>query len=238
LQDSANILLVEDQPEMQRACKRLLQASGYGLMIVSSVQVAYQHLNENQINLVLLDLKLPDGDGLDVLNFIMRQVRGTKVIVISGHSSNDAILRAGQLGAVKFLAKPFRGEELWESVRGALADQPLKPRDQGEKGEAIVAYIRNAFSTLHTRQQVAEHFGLSVTSVSWHVQKATDQSFKSFLHDCKIEQVKALLCETDLPIKAIAYQSGYQSPQQMAKAFRERAECSPRAYRAKKRAGA
>jgi two-component system KDP operon response regulator KdpE len=118
------ILLVEDEPPMRRFLRATLRAHGYQVVEAVTVREGLAQAAGRNPDLTLLDLGLPDGDGLDLLRQIRRSAR-TPVIVISARGQEHEKVGALDLGADDYLTKPFGVQELLARVRVALRHASL-----------------------------------------------------------------------------------------------------------------
>lgn len=113
------ILIVEDEALFARAVMRRLQKSGYECAHVESVQDARDILKQFSPDIVLLDMRLPDGNGLDLLPFFV--AKNAMVIVMTAHGEISDAVNAMKQGAVDYLKKPIDLEELLISIQKAEA---------------------------------------------------------------------------------------------------------------------
>src|SRR3954451_10381842 len=90
--------------------------------------------------LVLLDLQLPDGDGLELLNELRREAPDTRVIVITANGSINRAVEAMRAGAFDFLVKPFDEGWLLSAVHNALASAPHQPEEAAPAAEAAPGF--------------------------------------------------------------------------------------------------
>ncbi|PIE17480.1 MAG: Fis family transcriptional regulator [Proteobacteria bacterium] len=116
----ANILIVDDQKNIRTSLRRSLQLEGYRVDAAEDVAGARELLASSPWDLVMLDVQLPDGDGLDVLAEIKRARRDLPVIVMSGHGTIDMALEATRRGAHDFIEKPLSIEKILLTIRHAL----------------------------------------------------------------------------------------------------------------------
>ncbi len=114
-----SILIVEDEEGPRNALKIILRPF-YDLSITCNRQEALQALQTQPIDLVTLDLKLPDGYGLDLFHSIKRACRGVEIIVITGYGTLKSSQEAVQHGAAGYLLKPFNVTELITLINRAL----------------------------------------------------------------------------------------------------------------------
>lgn len=122
--NEARVLLVEDQSALARTYQGFLRGEPYKLDHVETGEAALQAMGEMP-EAVLLDLKLPDMNGLDVLKAIRQGGLTTPVIVITAHGSMQTAIEAMRAGAADFLVKPFTAERLKVTLQNALEKQEL-----------------------------------------------------------------------------------------------------------------
>ncbi|HEY7362836.1 MAG TPA: response regulator [Methylomirabilota bacterium] len=116
-----SILIVDDEADLAATCARLLQRRGYAVASAGSRQEGLATLAIAQYDLVVADLRLPDGSGLDVVRAARTQPVPRPVIVITGFGSEGTRQEAQTAGASAFLAKPFSLLEFAELVERLLA---------------------------------------------------------------------------------------------------------------------
>ncbi|MBI4932372.1 MAG: response regulator transcription factor [Actinobacteria bacterium] len=124
-----DVLLVEDAPEYIRLETDVLSDAGYNVRSVTTVADALVAMTAAMPDVVVLDLGLPDGDGLDLCRSI-REHSNAYVIVVSGRAREVDKLRGFRLGADDFLMKPFSGRELVARVE-ALLRRPRTGQAEG-----------------------------------------------------------------------------------------------------------
>jgi DNA-binding response OmpR family regulator len=124
-----DVLLVEDAPEFAQLATDVLTDAGFHVRCVSNIADAISSMNASMPDLVVLDLGLPDGDGLDLCQSI-REHSNAYVIVVSGRASEADKLLGFRLGADDFLVKPFSARELVARVEALLR----RPRSDNAEG--------------------------------------------------------------------------------------------------------
>ncbi len=117
---SERILIVDDAEAVRQTLRRILEDEGYRVADVSSAAEARAEIEREWCDLVLLDLQLPDEDGLELLAALQHDDGELPVIVISGHGNIDSAVKATRLGAYDFLEKPLALERVVLSVGNAL----------------------------------------------------------------------------------------------------------------------
>ncbi len=117
---SAQILIIDDEAVICNGCKMALTEQGHAVDAVYDGQSGLESLQRNSYDLVLLDMKLPDLDGMQLLEIIRQQHPKVSVVVMTGFSSVPDAVRAMKLGAFDYLSKPFSDEELALTVEKAI----------------------------------------------------------------------------------------------------------------------
>lgn len=128
-----HILLVEDEPLIATFVARGLSAEGYSPAVATDGDDAWEQLRSRDWDMVVLDLRLPGRDGLDLLREITAEKPGLPVLVLSALTSVESKVAAFDAGAVDFLGKPFAFDELLARLRARLRDPvTVRPSDPGE----------------------------------------------------------------------------------------------------------
>jgi two-component system, OmpR family, KDP operon response regulator KdpE len=115
----ARVLVVDDEPEILRALRTNLAAHGYDVLVATTAEEAEAAFSARQADLLLLDLGLPDLDGVELIERI-RAYSATPIIVLTARGAERDKVRALDLGADDYLTKPFGMDELLARVRVAL----------------------------------------------------------------------------------------------------------------------
>ncbi len=113
------VLVVDDDVGILRVFKGILQKEGYSVETAESGKVALGKIEKERFNVYLIDVRLPDMEGTDLLLNIPDE-HGTVKIIVTGFSTDDVGKRAADYGADDFLVKPVKAEELIAAVRDRL----------------------------------------------------------------------------------------------------------------------
>jgi DNA-binding response OmpR family regulator len=111
------ILVVDDEEDFLDTYRRLFTRHGFRVVVAASRAAAFVALGLEPFALVIADLRLPDGDGIDVVRRARATTRPTPAIVVSGFASNAARAAALEAGAADVFAKPFQAAVLSARVR-------------------------------------------------------------------------------------------------------------------------
>ncbi|MCK4325388.1 sigma-54-dependent Fis family transcriptional regulator, partial [bacterium] len=114
------ILIVDDEKDMQWMLSNLLKEEKYEPITTGNAKAALKVVNNASPDLMLLDLKLPDMDGLEVLNRLKDIDRNLPVIMITAHGDISSAVQAMRLGAVDYITKPFDNDGLIHVIKRTL----------------------------------------------------------------------------------------------------------------------
>lgn len=147
---SSRILIIEDESSLRTALFRILDRKGYNVITANRIEEAKIVIQgDSPIDLALIDLNLPDGDGLEFMDTLKKQHPNAEVIILTGHGSIETAISATQKGAFHFVTKPFGIEELMSLVDKAMAHKKLAQENQQLK------------SALKTKQKFEQIIGNS-----------------------------------------------------------------------------
>src|ERR1051325_11138318 len=136
---SARIMVVDDEPGIRSLLATVLAKANYEVAEAGDATALREAFNGPQPEVMLLDLKLPDAEGMELLPLIKKQWPQTEVIILTGHATIDAAVNATKLGAYDFQKKPFDHKSLLLSVERALEHKQLKEQTNS---------LRQALSTM------------------------------------------------------------------------------------------
>ncbi len=125
------VLVVDDEALVRWSLRERLGADGHHVLEAATAAEAREQLAAGTLDLVLLDSRLPDGDGLDVLQHIRTQAPDTPVIMITGYSSVPSAIDAMKLGAYHYFSKPFDLDTVSVTVTQALETGRLRREVRG-----------------------------------------------------------------------------------------------------------
>ncbi|MCP2619557.1 response regulator, partial [Candidatus Aminicenantes bacterium AC-335-K20] len=120
------VLLVDDEVKILSSLSRILENYDYEVLTALDGKSALSIIEENDIDVVLLDLKLPEMDGIRVLKKIMEKKPSLPVIMLTAHGSIPKAVEAVKIGAFDFLEKPVESEKILITIKNALEKSRLE----------------------------------------------------------------------------------------------------------------
>lgn len=148
----ATILVVDDEPGIRFFLEEMLANDGHQVVAVDNGKRALEHIAAEEFDLALVDLRLKDVGGLEVLSTLRQGSPDTVVIVLTGHASLDSAVEALRQGAHDYLFKPCKTVDLRESIRRGLLKRQQKLRQR-----ALMQQLEQQLSNLQDlRTAIAE----------------------------------------------------------------------------------
>ncbi|MFL6536667.1 MAG: response regulator, partial [Chthoniobacterales bacterium] len=141
------LLVIDDERPILMTLEALLGRHGFDVRTASTAAQGKRALKEGSASLVLLDLQLPDADGLQMLDEIKTEHPETQVIILSAHDSLNNAIESIKRGAYHFISKPYAPEELLSLVEKALEKQSLLRETE---------QLRKKTAQLEKRLEIAE----------------------------------------------------------------------------------
>ena len=133
--ERVRILAVDDDPQALRYVREVLTRAGHAPIVASDAESALRLVKEEEPHLVLLDLMLPDTDGIELMRRIL-DIADVPVIFVSVYGQDDYVVRAFDMGASDYIVKPFSPSELGARIRAGL--RLRRPADLPEPAEPYV----------------------------------------------------------------------------------------------------
>jgi DNA-binding NtrC family response regulator len=137
---SARILVVDDEEIVLRSCLRILSGDEFQVETVQDGRQALQKVEENPYDVMILDIMMPNVDGLEVLRRVKETHPNVDIIMVTGLAQIDTAVKAMKLGAFDYIAKPFEPDELKLVVQRALERRRLLQENLNLKTEVSSKY--------------------------------------------------------------------------------------------------
>jgi two-component system, OmpR family, KDP operon response regulator KdpE len=121
-----SILVIDDEPQIRRLLQLTFEASGYKVLQAATGEEGLIRAGMDRPELIVLDLGLPDADGIDILKKL-RKISMLPIVILSVRDAEDDIIRSLESGADDYVTKPFRTGELLARVHAALRHRTAEP---------------------------------------------------------------------------------------------------------------
>ena len=154
------VLLIDDDPGVSEVIGLLLEREGYRVERAGSVKTAIERIQAAEFELVVTDLKLPDGTGLDVIAGVRARRPRLPIIMITSYSSMESAIDALRAGANDYVIKPFNNAEFLAAIARALNERRML---RGARPLAIEEYIREVverFQDSYSEIQLSRMLGI------------------------------------------------------------------------------
>ncbi|WP_456325868.1 sigma-54-dependent transcriptional regulator [Desulfonauticus submarinus] len=122
------ILIIDDDLELRKSFSRILQLEGYRVVDFHSAESGLEYLTTHQVDLVLLDFKLPQMDGISCLKAIKNLYPNLPVIIITAYGTSHTTIESMKIGAFDYILKPFEVEDFLKLIQKALKKSNPKSR--------------------------------------------------------------------------------------------------------------
>ena len=151
MNDKANILIVDDEEVVRHSHLRSLEGTNCKTRAAEGGKEAIQVMEQNPADVVLLDLRMPGLDGMDVLKIIKERWPDSEVVVITGYPCIDTAKQAVRLGAFNYLTKPVGPDEVIKAANDAINQKRWSLRSEGNDRQA------NEFSAQQRTNELITH---------------------------------------------------------------------------------
>ena len=125
-----HVLLVEDELNVAKGLEMVMREEGYDVDMADTGQGALDKFRAGQFDLLVADLRLPDMDGMDVIQRVREKRPRTNVVIITGYPSVSSAVQAVKLGVSDYLRKPFTEDEFKTAVKSALKEKEKESMEE------------------------------------------------------------------------------------------------------------
>jgi FixJ family two-component response regulator len=178
---TSTVLVIDDDPDLRASVGRLLRSFGLGVQLFASISDFLNSEPPDGPTCLILDVRLPGESGLDLQRELAAAHRELPIIFITGHGDIPMSVQAMKGGAIEFLTKPFRDQDLLDAIQLGLS------RDRAQReDEKALAVLRERFESLTPREreimiqvahgrlskQIAGDIGIAEATVKVHRSRA------------------------------------------------------------------
>lgn len=194
------IFLVDDDPSVRKSLSRLISSAGYPVEAFSSAREFLNRNSTDESGCLLLDLRMPDINGIELQEELLLTGNTIPIIFISAHANVPISVRAMKGGAVDFLTKPFSGDQLVSAIKTAIEKNSRKRNEDSQQHE-----IKERLASLTPREydvfrlvvhgllnkQIGSQLGISEKTVKVHRSRVMDKMRASSLAELVLFAQKA-----------------------------------------------
>lgn len=187
MEQAARILVVDDEEGIRAGCRRVLEPVGHHIEEASTLAEGLEKIRAGSFDLALLDVMMPDGSGLDLIEPLWQMDPDTVIIVITGYATVELAVQALKRGAYDFISKPFEADLLLHAI-----DQGLERRRLSLEARRSKALEEEAARLLLEKEEIErlERFKSAFTMRVAHELRAPITAMQSFLLALKKQIVK------------------------------------------------
>ena len=178
------IFIVDDDPAMRDSLSWLIETIGYPVKVFASAQAFLDGYNRRDPGCLLLDVRLPGMSGIQLQQKMKIENISLPVIIISGHGDVPMAVKAMQQGAIVFLEKPFRDQELLDNIQEALEiDASNRKKEEVSKEvltcvESLTQREKEVMELMvkgNPSKEIAKQCGISVKTIEIHRARVMDK---------------------------------------------------------------
>lgn len=228
------ILLVDDDPDFRREFREYF--SDYRIVEAGDGAEALARLGRpHEIDLVILDVRLPDQRGTEVLKKIKETVQGLPVVMLTGYGTKDVVIEALKGAADDYLEKPLDPGKAEKIIARIVSASPWRspPASDGPNGKIarVKHFLERNVHKLVPLEEAAALVCVSPKYLSRLFRRVTGKGFSDFKLALKIAQAEKWLRETESNVNRIAYSLGYQNAESFIRIFHAATGRTPTQYR-------
>jgi DNA-binding response OmpR family regulator len=179
-----NILVVDDEPVARQSLSDILRLEGYHVTAVPNGESAVDHIRKYAVDLIVLDLKMPGMNGLDVVQVVNQVAPETEIILLTAFGSMESAVEALRQRVHDYLLKPASPNQILESVRRGLERHEAKLK-QGAEEEEVQVFLTKDGTEVDLMRRTISHGAKSesLTPAEGHLLKVFLQNMgKVFSH--------------------------------------------------------
>lgn len=224
------IVIVDDEPKIRNGLSKLLSSRpGFEITgVFENAMEALEQLSVSYADVIITDIKMPEINGLDLINRIREKDENTKIIILSGYSDFSFAQRAIELGVTRYLTKPTNARELI-GILEEIEKNIQKPRSE-EKQEMKVTnlfvqkamdYISMNYSQKLTLTKISEQLCITPNYLSELFKKHTGQNVSEYIIDYRLEKACQFLKNPQLRIGEVSEKVGINDVRYFSSMFKK-----------------
>lgn len=235
-----SLIIIDDEPKIAEGMAQLFPWNNIGFQVVrsfTSAAEALEYMDENPVDVVLSDIQMPDMTGLELCEKLLGREK-TQVVLFSSYQNYEYFRSAIQMGVADYLLKPLTYQALTETftrLKEKLDEaSPAEPEQPAGYYEGLIQqvddYLRGHLQDA-TLTRCAKRVALSPSYLSRIYKDYSGKNFMDRLLELRMERACELLNNPDYRAYDVAYDVGYDSPNNFSRAFKAYTGCTPSEYR-------
>lgn len=242
------ILIIEDEPSIRGLLASFL-SENYGVLTAKSGAEGCALFDTTPVSLVLLDMRMAEMDGVEVLRRVRGKSSTVPVIVMTGYSTHDTAVKCADLGVQGYILKPPKLEDLKRRIDSCLginnefSPAGIEDKALDERLKTAGLIVKGALKVIHDRFRdpalgrtlIAEVVGVSDDYLSKQFQKDCGISMPEYINRLRISEAGRLLASTNTKISEIALTLGFSNVSYFSSIFKKHSGVTPEQYRREKR---
>lgn len=172
--DKSSILIVDDDPSLRKTLSDILRAKSYMPIAKETGKAALERVKDEPPAVALIDLKLEDTSGLEVMKEIKERYPGTECIVLTGYASKESAIEATNLGAYGYLEKPYNMNQLLLMIQRAIEKQKTEEELKKHR-EHLEEKVKERTAKLQTMVNVMAGREMRMTGLKKTIKKLRAQ---------------------------------------------------------------
>ncbi len=242
-EEKRSLLLIDDETWFLESLKEIL-ADEYEVITAAGGKEGVQKYLDNLVDLILLDLAMPEMDGIEVLQRIREINPWIPVIIMTGHSTIERAETAASLGVQGYIKKPFDSEVLKEKIKEVLAIKELglvtvglpamivtSTAELKEASYKVMRYLHNNYHRRLSLKDIARESNQSVSNLCRTFKEGTGVTVLEYLQNLRITMAKRLIEKTNYSIATVAKLIGMEDESYFSRIFKREVGTSPNRYR-------
>lgn len=231
------VLLVDDEPRLLESSAKLFQ-DHFNIIKSSNGRQALECVEREKLDCIVLDIMMPEMNGVEFLKRLRDKSKNTPVIVVTGQSCIDYVEQCADLGVNSYVKKPYDIDDLTNRIHSLVnsnktSDEDINFKEFLEnighpKVREVVAYIHGNYSQAITINSLSSHFGICSSYLGTLFKKYLGFTFTEYVNKLRIEESKKLIEEPGFTISEISKKMGFSTEQHFFKQFKKYTGTTPR----------
>ncbi|WP_375230654.1 response regulator transcription factor [Roseobacter sp. S98] len=141
------ILILDDDLAFRERLDKAMVRRGFGTLCAGSVAEAREIIAQGRVDYAVIDLRLEDGNGLEIVALLRQRWPSARAVVLTGYGNTPTVVAAIKAGAVDYLSKPEGADEIVAALKAPRNAQPAPPEAPMTPDEARIAHIETVFDS-------------------------------------------------------------------------------------------